>query len=183
MEQSSPSSKPDPTLIEPRRNLKEFIVWDQSSTSPPILPEGYSPGSAESDNLATAQYLDLTKKMSDGDPLWENIVEFVDITGVASYDDAWRAYEDYKNGDIGGLEFMIEGVGALPVVGRIKKIIATSRMANNPLQRMTAKAIDTYGKARTPVNIINKGDALQDIDEDQNNGRVSDTLNRLLYGK
>jgi hypothetical protein len=161
------SAKPvAPPVVLPRElNEYEYINWDSTSTAPLIRPQGYNPGSAYGNDLGN--FLTLSREMSDGDPLWENMIEFVDMTGAASYDDAWRAYTDYKKGDIGEMSLMLEGVGALPIVGKIKKIIA---LAGNPnattAKKAVAKAMNVYGKAKDPLEFVNKYDAMDDIVDD-----------------
>lgn len=158
----------------PMAPLNEMVVFDSTSTAPPIMPEGYKPAQYNDLN----EVLSATRKMSDGDPLWENIIEFVDMTGVASYDDAWRAYTDYKKGDIGELSLMLEGVGALPIVGKIKKFMAIDMMPNaTATEKAVAKAMNAYGKAKVPLEVVNKYDAVDDTMDDN-----VDPLLKLLYG-
>lgn len=171
------SAKPvaPPPVVIPRQ-LSEYINWDTTATAPPNRPEGYGPGSAYGNDLGN--FLTLSREMSDGDPLWENMLEFVDVTGAASYDDAWRAYTDYKKGDIGEMTLMLEGVGALPIVGKIKRFIA---LAGNPnattAEKAVAKAVNTYGKAKEPLEFANRYDAMDDIVNDN-----LDPVLKVLYG-
>ena len=56
-------------------------------------------------------------KLEDKDSWLENIVEFVDPTGLTSYDDVYRSY---KNTGLSG-ETALEALGALPFIGKIGK--------------------------------------------------------------
>ena len=160
----------------PMAPLNEMVTFDSTSTAPPIRPDGFSPGSAYSNDLGN--FLTLSRKMSDGDPLWENMIEFVDMTGVASYDDAWRAYTDYKKGDIGELTLMLEGMGALPIVGKIKRFMAIDMMPNaTATEKAVAKAMNAYGNAKVPLEVVNKYDAVDDALDDN-----VDPLIKVLYG-
>lgn len=60
-------------------------------------------------------------KGKDGDSAAENIFEFVDPTGISSWDDVARSIK--QNGFFSG-ETFIESVGAIPIGGRVLKPIA-----------------------------------------------------------
>jgi hypothetical protein len=156
------------------RRLIDYTSWDSTSTRPMNSPYE-SAGNDKLDDLLT-----LSRKQADGDPLWENILEFGDMTGVASWDDLWRAYSEFKRGDGTKLNILLEGVGALPIVGKIKKIMALNMMPNvSPVKKNLAKAANAYGSMKVPLDVINKGDAVQDAWED--NIKPSLTPQKLLY--
>jgi len=118
----------------------------------------------------------MMEKDASGDSLVENMVEFGDPLGFSSYDDVGRAWKQYKAGDAGLLNLMIETVGALPVIGKIKYLEKTlpTWMWNNGIARpvgdawnKTAGAIENlYGPAMPVIKGLNKGDAIQDMYED-----------------
>ena len=118
----------------------------------------------------------MMEKDASGDSLVENMVEFGDPLGFSSYDDVGRAWEQYKAGDAGLLNLMIETVGALPVISKIKYLekALPTWMWNNGIARpvgdawnKTAGAIENlYGPAMPVIKGLNKGDAIQDMYED-----------------
>jgi hypothetical protein len=89
------------------------------------------------------------------EPLLENFLEFFDPTGLLSYGDAQRAYKAYNKGEVGGLTLAVEAAGALPIVGKVPKTISAA-----------ANALRTYAKAKRPLTAVNRGDAVQDMNED-----------------
>ena len=97
----------------------------------------------------------LKLNKDEGETLFENFLEFFDPTGLLSYGDAHRAYKAYKKGDVGGLTLAVEAAGALPIVGKVPKTISA-----------VAKAFRTYAKAKRPLTAVNRGDAVQDMYED-----------------
>lgn len=78
------------------------------------------------------------KKTSSGDSLAEDIFEFVDPTGISSYDDVYRSYK--KNGLL-SLDTGLEILGALPIIGKGGKIL---------------KGLNTTSKLLNKVNKVNK---------------------------
>lgn len=82
------------------------------------------------------------KKTSSGDSLAEDIFEFLDPTGISSYDDVYRSYK--KNGLL-SLDTGLEILGALPIIGKGGKILkglnTTSRLLNkvNKVNKIVSK--------------------------------------------
>ena len=97
----------------------------------------------------------LKLNKDEGETLFENFLEFFDPTGLLSYGDAQRAYKAYKKGDVGGLTLAVETAGALPIVGKVPKTISA-----------VVNAFRTYAKAKEPLTAVNRGDAVQDMYED-----------------
>ena len=97
----------------------------------------------------------LKLNKDEGETLFENFLEFFDPTGLLSYGDAQRAYKAYKKGDVGGLTLAVESAGALPIVGKVPKTI-----------NAVVNAFRTYAKAKRPLTVVNRGDAVQDMYED-----------------
>ena len=97
----------------------------------------------------------LKLNKDEGETLFENFLEFFDPTGLLSYGDAQRAYKAYKKGDVGGLTLAVESAGALPIVGKVPKTI-----------NAVVNAFRTYAKAKRPLTTVNRGDAVQDMYED-----------------
>lgn len=58
-------------------------------------------------------------KNADGDSLMENVFEFVDVTGISSWDDVYRSTKDNTQGTT-----TLEIMGALPFVGKFAKIVS-----------------------------------------------------------
>lgn len=70
--------------------------------------------------MMTNQWNTVNPVQGDGDRLWENVFEFVDPTGVSSWDDVYRSA---KTNGITSSETLKETMGALPFVGSGKKIV------------------------------------------------------------
>lgn len=123
----------------------------------------------------------LMEKDVSGDSLMENVVEFGDPTGIASYDDVFRAYQEFQNGDGTALNLMMEAVGALPIIGKIKYLEKTlpTWMWTNGIARPVGDAWNKaasgieqmYGgpRGKSVVQFMNRADAVQDMDEDNLN--------------
>ena len=90
-----------------------------------------------------------------GETLFENFLEFFDPTGLLSYGDAQRAYKAYKKGDAGELTLAVESAGALPIVGKVPKTV-----------NAVVNAFRKYAKAKRPLTTVNRGDAVEDMYED-----------------
>ena len=111
-----------------------------------------------------------------GDSLLENAVEFVDPLGVASYDDVYRAYNEYRAGDSGLLNLMVETVGAMPVINKIKNLervmpnwmwsSGLARPVGNAYNKVAGGVENLYGPAMPAIKAMNKGDAVQDMYSD-----------------
>lgn len=61
-------------------------------------------------------------KNSDGDTIFENVLEFIDPTGITSWDDVYRTIGDGKKGTT-----TTEVLGALPLVGKATKSIKAGK--------------------------------------------------------
>ena len=70
--------------------------------------------------MMTNQWNTINPRQADGDRLGENIFEFVDPTGVSSWDDVYRSA---KTNGVTSSETLKETMGALPFVGSGKKIV------------------------------------------------------------
>jgi hypothetical protein len=113
---------------------------------------------------------------SGGDSFIENAAEFFDPTGALSYDDVYRAYNEYKAGDSGLLNLMVETVGALPVIKQIKYLESVmptwmwrtglARPVGNAYNKVAGGIESLYGPTMPAIKAINQGDALQDIYSD-----------------
>lgn len=68
-----------------------------------------------------------------GDSLAEDIFEFLDPTGISSYDDVYRSYK--KNGLL-SVDTGIEILGALPLVGKAGKILKGATRVNKVLNKI-----------------------------------------------
>jgi uncharacterized protein YjgD (DUF1641 family) len=79
-----------------------------------------------------------TKKYKAQDSTLEDVFEIFDPTGISSYDDVYRSYKE--NGLL-SWQTALEGLGALPVIGKVGKGI---------------KAINTTNKYLKALNKINK---------------------------
>lgn len=79
-------------------------------------------------------------KDTEGDSLDENILEFVDPTGITSWDDVGRSIK--KNGLLSG-ETFIEGMGALPAVGYLGRTLKVGKMLSKTNKAAGAGAIAT----------------------------------------
>ena len=79
-----------------------------------------------------------TKKYKTQDSTLEDVFEIFDPTGITSYDDVYRSYKE--NGLL-SWQTALEGLGALPVIGKVGKGI---------------KAINTTNKYLKALNKINK---------------------------
>jgi hypothetical protein len=99
------------------------------------------------------------KHKDDGrESVLENSLEFVDPTGVLSYNDAGRAYNDYKAGKIGGGELAMQSAGTLPIIGKIPKALSYMYRGSKFM-----KGAQQYSKAKPAVTRVNRVDAGKDI--------------------
>lgn len=145
-------------------NYMSHDVWDSKSTTPSnsygeyTVPHNPPQGRPDS----------LTKKQADGDSLMENFLEFFDPTGVLSYDDADRAYKAYKAGKTTEANVILEAAGALPLVGKVKKLSVLGMSKNPNVRKLDklGKALNVYGGAKAPLTAVNRFDAVQDMYED-----------------
>ena len=145
-------------------NYQSYDTWDSKSTIPSnsygedIVKQQPPKGRPDA----------LTKKQADGDSLMENFLEFFDPTGVLSYDDANRAYKAYKEGKTSEANLILETAGALPIIGKIKTLSVLGMSKNPSVRKLDklGKALNIYGKAKTPLTAVNRFDAVQDMYED-----------------
>jgi hypothetical protein len=61
------------------------------------------------------------KASNNSDSIFEDVGEIFDPTGISSYDDVYRAYQQYKDGQAKWYDVALETAGAFPVVGKIGK--------------------------------------------------------------
>ena len=145
-------------------NYQSYDTWDSKST----IPSNSYGGDNVKQEPPKGRPDALTKKQADGDSFMENFLEFFDPTGVLSYDDADRAYKAYKKGETSEANLILETAGALPLIGKIKKLSVLG-MSNNPNVRKLdklGKALNVYGGGKVPLTAVNRGDAVQDMYED-----------------
>jgi len=145
-------------------NYQSYDTWDSKSTIPSnsygeeIVKQETPKGRPDA----------LTKKQADGDSLMENFLEFFDPIGVLSYDDAARAYKAYKQGKTSAVNLILETAGALPIIGKIKKLSVLGMSRNPSVRKLDklGKALNVYGGGKVPLTVVNKADAVQDMYED-----------------
>lgn len=169
MVHSMPPSTPI-TPLQPAPLQPAPPVWDSTSTIPSSSVNPVDP------RVVMEQVPQGVSSASGGDSFIENAAEFFDPTGVLSYDDVYRAYNEYKAGDSGLLNLMIETVGALPVIGKIKYLESVmptlmrstglARPVGNAYNKVAGGIESLYGPTMPAIKAINKGDALQDIYSD-----------------
>ena len=147
-------------------NYQSYDTWDSKST----IPSNSYGGDIVKQQPPKGRPDELTKKQADGDSLMENFLEFFDPTGVLSYDDADRAYKAYKNGKTSKANLILETAGALPLIGKIKKLSVLGMSMNPSVRKLDklGKALNVYGggKVKVPLTVVNKFDAVQDMYED-----------------
>ena len=141
----------------------EEPIWDNKSTTPsfsrPNQPQTYEihPEGVSTDD-------------EHGESWYENAAEFFDPTGILSYNDVARAYKDYKRdpswGSFGNLA--LEGVGALPVVGAVKKWYGVGKGLGNIYNSVASDLTQMYGRSLPAIKGLNKYDALDDMYDDNN---------------
>lgn len=95
-----------------------------------------------------------------GDSLLENIVEFVDPTGISSWDDAYRAY----NKEDRGVMDYVDMFGAVPLLGKASKIARATGKGFNLAKSASKTASAGMGSAAS--RLLNLGDTSSDIEED-----------------
>jgi hypothetical protein len=82
-----------------------------------------------------------------GDSTLENIIEFLDPTGISSYDDAYRTWKDPN---AAWWEKGLATVSALPIVGKFGKGAKAIQAAAKPVSKLK-KAQQVAGKVMSPV--------------------------------
>ena len=101
---------------------------------------------------------DSLKKNLQLSSLLENVVEFVDPTGVSSWDDASRAYDKEDKGVVDYLDM----AGAIPLAGKIGKIPRYAKQGFDLFKSGSKAAAATLGASR----LLNFSDTASDIKED-----------------
>jgi len=103
-----------------------------------------SPGYKKSSGAMSFQ------EWGDKNPIKKGIVQLIDPTGVSSYGDVKKAWND-KKFDINDI---IEPLGALPVIGRIPKVIGKGlKLATTMKIANTAQKIN---KVTYKTNVVSK---------------------------
>ena len=107
------------------------------------------------------------------DSTLENIVEFFDPTGVTSWDDAYRAYNQWKKSgsSLPSMDQTIDMFGAVPSLGKLGK-----------LKYLDAEAIKQAYKYFDWQKLINQYDAIQDELSSQKCGGQTRRLNNYQDG-
>tara|TARA_R100000278_G_scaffold113032_2_gene91040 strand:- start:85 stop:555 length:471 start_codon:yes stop_codon:yes gene_type:complete len=103
----------------------------------------------------------LTMTPEEKDSILENILEFVDPTGITSHDDARRAYESMRQrgANLPNFNEFVDMLGALPVIGKVGKG-AKATSAAIEVARQSPKYLSVIEK------LIDAYDSGQDIYED-----------------
>ena len=98
--------------------------------------------------LRAAPWFKALRKQEGGDPdsMLENIGEFLDPTGISSYDDVYRTFKDPQSA---WWEKGLSVAGALPIVGKFGK----GAKAFSEMSKL-GKAAHVAGKVLTPVRQI-----------------------------
>lgn len=98
----------------------------------------------------------LGEAMQRKDSFMENILEFVDPTGITSYDDAYRAYNSMKAAGraVPNFEEFVDMIGALPLVGKVGKVAKASSTAMKTLKTAStgARVASGVGKLMSAVD-------------------------------
>lgn len=106
----------------------------------------------------------MTKAMSRKDGVMENILEFVDPSGITSWDDAYRAYNSMKASGraVPNFEEFVDMLGAVPLVGKVGKgaKVASTALKTVKSASQGARAASAAGK------LMNAVDTGQDIYSD-----------------
>lgn len=111
-----------------------------------------------SEKVIPMDYLNKIENLNNNfkeDETYEDILEFVDPTGISSYDDVQRAYN--KNG-LFDTETMLEIAGALPIIGKFGKLtkglkLGTDVFKEYKLSKML-RGIDEVGKIKQAADIV-----------------------------
>jgi len=106
----------------------------------------------------------LGDAMQRDDSFMENILEFVDPTGITSYDDAYRAYNSMKAAGrkVPNFEEFVDMLGAVPLVGKAGKALKGGGAAMKAIQNASAGA----RVASSTGKLLNALDTGQDIYSD-----------------
>ena len=103
----------------------------------------------------------ITMTPEEKDSLLENILEFVDPTGITSHDDARRAYESMRQrgAKLPNFNEFVDMLGAVPVIGKLGKG-AKATSAAIQIARQSPRYISTI------KTLIDGYDSGQDIYQD-----------------
>ena len=85
------------------------------------------------------------------DPVYEDILEILDPTGISSYDDVYRAYNNYKSGKGSMTDLVLEGTGAIPVLGKFGKLTKGAKWLKN-----AATASDYVGDGLSILDLLSR---------------------------
>ena len=103
----------------------------------------------------------ITMTPEEKDSLLENILEFVDPTGITSHDDARRAYESMRQrgAKLPNFNEFVDMLGAVPVIGKLGKG-AKATSAAIQIARESPRYLSVIGK------LIDGYDSGQDVYQD-----------------
>ena len=130
------SKKQDPRLKALLERLMDqmpgdTIRYEDQVSGPPVSvadPALYTP---------PQPYYEGVIKEEPSDSLLEDIIEFIDPTGISSHDDAKEAYASYvKRKEESGADFMlptfdefVDAIGAVPMLGKAGKLLKIGKGA------------------------------------------------------
>ena len=138
MHEGKPHSEPTESVADPKEYDRQRQLEKESSIKPYT---GKDPDPRDKE-----------------DSLLENVVEFVDPTGVSSWDDASRAYDKEDKGVVDYLDM----AGAIPLAGKIGKIPRYAKQGFDLFKSGSKAAAATLGASR----LLNFSDTASDIKED-----------------
>jgi len=126
-----------------------------------------SKGDADSLNRKAASYLSERQDArdwmfsGDSDSLIENVLEFVDPTGITSHDDARRAYESMRQRGAKLPDFneFVDMLGAVPVLGKLGK-------AGKATQGLIEVARQSPKYMQMLMRLVDGYDSVQDVHQD-----------------
>jgi hypothetical protein len=155
------------------KKLKKFepdmvnLVGNKKSTTKSTVPVSNWPTNKNKNAVAEAVAKRKPVKKEEDNNSWvENMGEIVDLTGISSYDDVYRAY---KNTGLSG-ETGMEVFGALPLLGKISKVGKGVQELGKGLG-LTSRQATSLKNARIGSELI------------ANSGRGSDAVQAALGSK
>lgn len=100
----------------------------------------------------------------DDDSLFENALEFFDPTGLASWDDARRAYDSMqqRGASYPNLDEGLDMFGAVPLIGKLKRGINLSKGAAKHIGDIKNFGVNAYNALTRGADVINRVDAIED---------------------
>jgi len=106
----------------------------------------------------------MGQAMKREDSLMENILEFVDPTGITSYDDAYRAYQTMQaeGRSLPNFNEFVDMLGAVPLVGKVGKVGKAAGAGMKMIKQASQGARAASGAGR----LMNAGDTVNDIYSD-----------------